>query len=169
MLDEKKLVTARKSSGKTQLEMAEAMGISTRTYQRYESGQTKIKYMPMITTIAGIIGVMPESLLTENDIQGNPAALNAARHANVEREIDQLVNVILEQNGPQHQAVILIEEMSELTKVLCKIQRGKFQRGKLNEEFAHVQVSCEVIRRIMQIQDSDIADQVKAKLAEYLA
>lgn len=58
--------------------------------------------------------------------------------------------------------------MSELTKVLCKIQRGKFNRGKLNEEFTHVRVSCEVIRRLMNIQSKDISAEVKEKLAEYI-
>lgn len=82
-------------------------------------------------------------------------------------EIQKLIDVILEKNGPQQQAVILIEEMAELTHVLCKIQRGKFDRGKLNEEFTHVRVSCEVIRRVMGVRTPDVTAEVKAKLAEY--
>lgn len=88
-------------------------------------------------------------------------------HPDEDGEIQRLVDVILEKNGPQQQAVILIEEMSKLTKVLCKIQRGKFNRGKLNEEFTHIRVSCKVIRRIMGIQNADVTAEVKAKLREY--
>lgn len=91
----------------------------------------------------------------------------AVQRPGEDAEIQKLVDVILEKNGPQQQAVILIEEMAELTHVLCKIQRGKFDRGKLNEEFTHVRVSCEVIRRVMGVQTPDVTAEVKAKLAEY--
>lgn len=36
-----------------------------------------------------------------------------------------------------------------------------------NEEFAHVRVSCEVIRHIIGIRSADVTAEVKAKLLEY--
>ena len=156
-LDKNKLVTARKASGYTQYEMAKNIGVSERTYQRYEKDPTGIPnlYRNRILEALGktelelcIPGKQPD----DQEIQ---------------MQIDTLVGTILDKFGPQHQACILIEEMSELTKVLCKIQRGKFNKGKLNEEFTHVQVSCEVIRRLMAIKNADISEQVRLKLEEY--
>lgn len=81
--------------------------------------------------------------------------------------MSDLVELILRENGPQLQSVILIEEMAELIQVLCKLQRGKFDRDRLSEEFTHVKISCEVIRRVMGIADGDVSREVRAKLAEY--
>lgn len=89
------------------------------------------------------------------------------RCSDVEAQIQDLAQIILHKFGPQHQAVILVEEMSELIQVLCKMQRGKFDRAKLNEEFTHVRVSCAVIQLLLQISPSDISQQVKEKLAAY--
>ena len=89
--------------------------------------------------------------------------------ATLDHEIDELVRTILRQNGTQLQAIILIEEMAELIQVLCKMQRGKFDREKLSEEFTHIKVNSEVIRRVMDIADEDVRAQVRAKLAEYAA
>lgn len=89
------------------------------------------------------------------------------RCPDVEAQIQDLAQTILYKFGPQQQAVILIEEMSELTQVLCKMQRGKFDRAKLNEELTHVRVSCAVIQLLLQISPSDISQQVKEKLVAY--
>lgn len=152
MIDCRKLITARKACCMTQEQVAAAAGVSSRSYRRYETGDVQ----PGSAVLARVADVLRTSV-------------NALRipEDSEEAEIQRLVDVILEKNGPQQQAIILIEEMSELTQVLCKIQRGKFSRGKLSEEFAHVRVSCEVIRRIMGIQSPDITAEVRTKLAEY--
>lgn len=87
--------------------------------------------------------------------------------SDVEMQIHYLAQTILHKFGPQQQAVILIEEMSELIQVLCKMQRGEFDRAKLNEEYTHVRISCAVIQLLLQISPSDISQQVKEKLAAY--
>lgn len=152
MLDYKKLAELRKAHGITQDHAAAIAGVSIRTYQRYEKGQTE----PTDSTLADLARMLDVSI---EELKSYSTS--------VEEDIQNLVNEILTQFGPQHQAIILIEEMSELTKVLCKIQRGKFNRGKLNEEFTHVQVSCEVIRKLMDIKNRDVREQVRAKLQEY--
>lgn len=152
MLDCRKLADARKAARLTQEQTAKAAGVSCRTYQRYESG-TVDPGESVLVRLSEVLGVSPDELYLPDGRE--------------DAEIQALVDVILEKNGPQQQAIILIEEMSELTKVLCKIQRGKFSHGKLNEEFTHVRVSCEVIRRLMGIRSADVTAEVKAKLAEY--
>lgn len=163
------LKTARLNANLTQNEMASALRVSERTYQRYEAGQTQ----PSLKTLHAMANTLHVSV---TDLADNvPAAAvvpvpvpdSKTPASNINPTIENLANYIIETFGPQHQAVILIEEMSELTKVLCKIQRGKFDRGKLNEEFSHVQVSCEVIRRIMAIKNEDVTEQVRLKLLEY--
>lgn len=156
-LNGKKLAQMRHSRGLTQNDIAMRLEISPRSYQRWEHGTTKITSQKTIQSIADVLGVPTRNITDNIDIDPQQ----------VQDEIDDLVNTVLEKFGPSHQAIILIEEMSELTKVLCKIQRGKFERGKLNEEFSHVQISCEVIRRIMQIQHEDVSEQVRTKLQEY--
>lgn len=84
-----------------------------------------------------------------------------------DKKVRKLARRILKKFGPAHQATILIEEMAELTKVLCKMQRGRFDREKLSEEYAHVQVSCQVIELLLDIRDADIREQVEAKLRAY--
>lgn len=84
-----------------------------------------------------------------------------------DKKIKKLARHVLKKFGPAHQTTILIEEMAELTKVLCKLQRGKFNRENLVEEYAHVRISCQVIELLLDIQDTDIRAQVEAKLRAY--
>ncbi len=85
----------------------------------------------------------------------------------VSDRIDDLAGLIVRKYDPTKQANVLIEEMSELTKVLCKLQRDIPCRDELNEEFTHVLVSCEVIRRVMGIRDEAVLDEVERKLRKY--
>ena len=158
MFHEDRLRAARLAAGLTQAQAAQIAGVSPRTYQRYEAG-THAPNADCVRRLAAAVGASPEQI-SDGVLPDGHQVENAA--------LDELAATILRKFGPQHQACILIEEMSELTKVLCKIQRGKFERGKLVAEFTHVRASCEVIRRIMAIDETDVSAEVRAKLNEYL-
>ena len=51
---------------------------------------------------------------------------------------------------------MVIEEMSELTKEICKIKRGKGNYMNLVEEIADVEIMLEQLKMICQIRTNDI-------------
>ena len=84
--------------------------------------------------------------------------------------------------NPDTQDLILIEEMSELTKALLKRRRVILTRDSSDEtwhealdtandnvveELTHVLVSCEVLRQTLGIDADDIGEKVAEKLHKY--
>ena len=53
--------------------------------------------------------------------------------------------------GQQPQIIVAIEEMSELTKELCKSQRGGQNRDHIAEEIADVEIMLEQLKMIYNI------------------
>ena len=62
--------------------------------------------------------------------------------------------------GKEPQAKMMIEEMSELTKALCKWFRGEADTGHILEEMADVQIMLDQMRMIF----GDTSEQEKAKV-----
>lgn len=58
--------------------------------------------------------------------------------------------------GVAAQLDMVIEEMSELTKEICKIKRGKGNHMNLVEEIADVEIMLEQLKMICQIRTNDI-------------
>lgn len=58
--------------------------------------------------------------------------------------------------GVAAQLDMVIEEMSELTKEICKIKRGKGNYMNLVEEIADVEIMLEQLKMICQIRTNDI-------------
>lgn len=84
--------------------------------------------------------------------------------------------------NPDTQDLILIEEMSELTKALLKRRRIISTHSAIDETFSdkletttdnvveeltHVLVSCEVLRQTLGIDADDIGEKVAEKLRKY--
>lgn len=70
------------------------------------------------------------------------------------------------------QNLILIEEMSELTKELLKKRRiliGNDNREQIIEEMAHVYISLDVVRTILGISDDEINHQVELKESKLMS
>lgn len=65
------------------------------------------------------------------------------------------------------QDLILIEEMSELTKELLKRRRGKCNIDNIKEELSHVLISTMVLQKVLGISQQDIEDEAKRKLEKY--
>lgn len=70
---------------------------------------------------------------------------------------------IVAKYGGDIQKVILIEEMSELTKELSKKMRGKANRAHIIEEMAHVLISLSATARDLNINEADIEKELSKK------
>ena len=68
--------------------------------------------------------------------------------------------------GKGNQITVAIEELSELIKELCKVQRGKMNIEHIVEEIADVEIMIEQLRMIFN-SDRDI-EKVKAQKIERL-
>ncbi len=78
-------------------------------------------------------------------------------------ERKQFYQAAYEKYGINSQIVIAIEEMSELTKEICKISRGRGNIESLAEEIADVTIMMEQLRVIYDINDL-ICDYMDAKI-----
>lgn len=65
--------------------------------------------------------------------------------------------------GTDAQLNVTIEEMSELTKEICKYKRGSNNRREIVEETADVIVMIANLRIIFEIEDDEINDIIKKK------
>lgn len=65
----------------------------------------------------------------------------------------ELYNELVETYGQEHQCMIAIEEMAELTKELVKFERGFFNHNEIAEEIADVEIMLEQVKRIYGISD----------------
>ena len=78
-------------------------------------------------------------------------------------ERKQIYQAACEKYGIDSQIVIAIEEMSELTKEICKISRGQGDIESLAEEIADVTIMMEQLRVIYDINDLT-CDHMDAKI-----
>ena len=61
-----RLVEVRKAAGKTQKEVAAAIGVPERTYQKHEAGE-QLPRLPVIVALARLYGVSTDYLLGLKD------------------------------------------------------------------------------------------------------
>lgn len=65
--------------------------------------------------------------------------------------------------GADLQTMMAVEEMSELTKEICKIKRGKMDLDALADEIADVTIMLEQLRGIYGLNDA-VCDHMDAKI-----
>ena len=65
--------------------------------------------------------------------------------------------------GVDLQTMMAVEEMSELTKEICKIKRGKMDLDALADEIADVTIMLEQLRMIYGLNDA-VCDHMNAKI-----
>ena len=65
--------------------------------------------------------------------------------------------------GVDIQTMMAVEEMSELTKEICKIKRGKMDMDALADEIADVTIMLEQLRMIYGLNDA-VCDHMDAKI-----
>ena len=61
---------------------------------------------------------------------------------------EEILRKAIETYGKDSQAKMMIEEMSELTKELCKLFRGEGDTGHILQEMADVQIMLDQMRMI---------------------
>ena len=82
-------------------------------------------------------------------VAGRVASVNKVTY----EERKAIYEAALEKWGEQAQTMMAVEEMSELTKEICKLYRGKRDMGALAEEIADVTIMLEQLRLIYDIND----------------
>lgn len=80
------------------------------------------------------------------------------------KEIIDTYKQAIETYGVRAQKLMAIEEMSELTKEICKDFRGKLDREHLVEEVADVLITIEQLAIIYEISDVAIFDACYEKI-----
>lgn len=76
---------------------------------------------------------------------------------------NELYQLALDKFGIDCQLTVVIEELSELIKEVCKINRGIAHIDHLAEEVADVEIMCEQLRYIFAI-DNSVNEWKKQKL-----
>lgn len=79
-------------------------------------------------------------------------------------EFDGLIHRVIQSKGNEHQMIIAIEEMAELTKELTKSLRHRDNRDAVLEEYADVTICLMQIREIFALKDIEIQSMVNKKL-----
>lgn len=74
--------------------------------------------------------------------------------------IDRAINTY----GAKNQIIVAIEEMSELTKELCKNIRGERNIKHITEELADVHIMLQQVRRIYGIEAEAVEEVIEYKL-----
>lgn len=67
---------------------------------------------------------------------------------------EEIYEKLRKQNGLDGQLMVAVEELSELTKEITKLSRGKGSIMKLTEEIADVQICIEQLRQAYKIPNS---------------
>lgn len=80
-------------------------------------------------------------------------------------ERNRVYEDLLYKNGQQLQAIVAIEEMSEIIKEITKALRGKLRREQLAEEVADAVIMLEQIGNMFNINDS-ISSWMDYKIAD---
>ncbi|MEG0306148.1 MAG: hypothetical protein RR612_11855 [Oscillospiraceae bacterium] len=76
----------------------------------------------------------------------------------------ELLQKAISTYGTNSQLDMAVEEMSELTKEICKRKKGKENRAEILEEIADVKIMLEQLKIIFCISDDDIERMVTSKL-----
>lgn len=97
----------------------------------------------------------------------NPVNTKDEPEERTETYLTELVNKSAENFDQSTQDLILIEEMTELTKELLKRRRGKSNAECIKEESSHVLISLHVVMLILGITNEDIENEAKRKLEKY--
>ena len=80
------------------------------------------------------------------------------------QEVTDTYKQAIETYGEKAQKLMAIEEMSELTKEICKDFRGKLDREHLIEEVADVLITLEQLTIIYEISDKEIMLMLEKKI-----
>lgn len=75
-----------------------------------------------------------------------------------------ILNNAIQTYGIDAQLDMCVEEMSELTKEICKKKRGKNNRNQIAEEIADVEIMLEQLKIMCNISDKEVNNVVFMKI-----
>ncbi len=79
-------------------------------------------------------------------------------------KLNEFLSYVIDRFTPVHQLDIAIEEMSELTKEICKYKRGFDNRENIIEEMADVFIMLRQLKLIFNITDKELHNAELAKI-----
>lgn len=81
-----------------------------------------------------------------------------------EKEVIELYKKAIETYGKDHQLTVAVEELSELTKEICKFKRGADNRAEIIEEMADCYIMLQQLMIIFGIEAEEIENVKKQKI-----
>ena len=79
--------------------------------------------------------------------------------------LEKVLRKAIEKNGWRYQLMIVVEELSELTKEISKVYRGEGKKENVIEEMADVIITMGYVREILDIKEDEISEIVKRKIS----
>lgn len=79
-------------------------------------------------------------------------------------KLNEFLRYVIDRFTPAHQLDIAIEEMSELTKEICKYKRGFDNRENIIEEMADVFIMLRQLKLIFNVTDKELHNAEVAKI-----
>ena len=142
----------RKRKGLTQKKLGELCGIAEITIRKIEIEKEKCN--PKIETLEKIANALGVSV---NQLMSNEHTIEQLNDS----ENSSILNKAIKIYGVDAQLDMCIEEMSELTKEICKHKRGKNNHNQIVEEMADVHIMLEQLEIMMNIDPEEI-DSIKS-------
>ncbi len=144
----------RKDRGLSQKQLAKILEVSEPMISQYESKNSNLR----LDTIKKIAKALQVDYLELLEIDNR----------NIEPQCDwfngiDVYKIAIEKYGVNAQLDMVIEEMSELTKEICKKKRGKDNHDEIVEEMADVYIMLEQLKTICGIWDIEIIKQMELK------
>ena len=77
---------------------------------------------------------------------------------------NQILKAAITKYGTRNQLWVVVEEMSELTKEVCKMVRGEDNRDHIAEEIADVYIMLEQLRMMAGLTNREVASNIELKI-----
>ena len=75
----------------------------------------------------------------------------------------KIVEKTIKHYGKETQSIVVMEECAELIQVISKELRGKSDKKHLAEEMADVYICLELLKRMYEIENSDLQEWINVK------
>ena len=78
--------------------------------------------------------------------------------------MDKIISQAIEIFGEDIQLTVAVEELSELTKEICKYKRGNNNKSEILEEMADCYIVLAELQKIFKIDSNDLNNMIKYKI-----
>ena len=74
------------------------------------------------------------------------------------------IEILLNNQSSEVNKTIVIEELSELQKEICKVLRGYYRREEIKEEMADVYICLQLLKEIYNFSDEELEKMYRRKM-----